>query len=420
MMPNLRHLHVFREVAKRKSVSAASQAVHLSQPAITQAVASLEKQFGTALFDRSNAGMRLTEAGEVCLRRVERAIGQIHDGVAEITRTVQRGGRSQGPDPERSLTSSQLRALIAIVEHGNFSLAARARGVSQPTIHRAARESERIVGVSLFERTSFGVTPTREAEKLARRARLAFAEIRQARVEIDALRGGERGSTVIGAMPLARSHLVPRALIDFTVEYPGHRVSIQEGLYEDLLAALRNGEVDFLIGAMREQVPFEDAVQEHLFDDPLAIIMRAGHPFAHKKKVTVRELAMFPWVAPRAGSPLHRHFDDLFASAGIEPPLRAIECNSLIAARALLLESDRVMLLSAYQIHYELQAGLLVALPHPGGSITRPIGLTVRHDWHPTAAQQRLLQLLRQHASAYEMPLTGRDRPVRQSAGERV
>ena len=56
-------------------------------------------------------------------------------------------------------------------------------------------------------------------------------------------------------------------------------------------------------------------------------------------------------------------------------PTTPIECNSLIAARALLLESDRIMLLSAHQIHYELKAGLLVALPHPAGNVVRPIGL---------------------------------------------
>ena len=90
------------------------------------------------------------------------------------------------------------------------------------------------------------------------------------------------------------------------------------------------------------------------------------------------------------------HFDALFESAGVPRAARApIECNSLIAARALLLESDRMMLLSAHQIHYELQAGMLVALPHPAGDVVRPIGLTMRRDWHPTDAQRALLDIVR-------------------------
>ncbi len=98
---------------------------------------------------------------------------------------------------------------------------------------------------------------------------------------------------------------------------------------------------------------------------------------------------------PRAGTPLRVHFHEMFETAGLPAPTRAIECNSLIAARALLLESDRIMLLSAHQIHYELEAGLLVALPHPAGDVERPIGLTMRHDWHPTDSQRALLEIVR-------------------------
>jgi LysR family transcriptional regulator, regulator for genes of the gallate degradation pathway len=384
---NLRHLHVFLAVARLGSISAAARSVHLSQPAVTQAVAGVERYFGTPLLIRSNAGVALTGTGEICAQRIERALGQLRDGMTEVTRE----GRNNAKDVSRLMRSVQLFALMAVVEHRNFTRAARARHVSQPAIHRAARDLERLLGVRLFEQTSFGIVPTREADKLARRARLAFAEIAQARAEINALNGGESGHTAIGAMPLARSFLVPSALIAFTQQFPGHSVSIVEGTYEYLLGALRSGGADFLIGALRDPASLSDVVQEHLFDDPLSIVVRSGHPLAGKKRVSVAALSRYPWVAPRAASPLRAHFNNLFAEARLPPPRQPIECNSLIAARALLLESDRVMLLSAHQIHYELKAGLLVALPHPAGNVVRPIGLTMRRDWHPTGSQQRLL-----------------------------
>ena len=387
---NLRHLHTFGEVARLGSVSAAARAVHISQPAVTQAVAGVERYFGVALLTRSNTGVALTAAGELCARRIDRSISHLRDAVAELTRS-----RNFDFDATRLMRSAHLHALSAVVEHRNFSLAARAQHVSQPSVHRAARELERLIGVPLFEKTSFGITPTREAEKLARRARLAFAEIDQARAEVHALSGGESGRTVIGAMPLARSFLVPTALLEFTQQYPEHSVAIVEGTYEHLLASLRSGEADFLIGALRNPAPVADVVQEHLFDDPLAIIVRAKHPLVSRKRVTVAALSKYPWIVPRAGTPLRIHFQEMFETAGLPAPTRAIECNSLIATRALLLESDRIMLLSAHQIHYELAAGLLVALPHPAGDVERPIGLTMRHDWHPTNSQKALLDIVR-------------------------
>ncbi len=114
--------------------------------------------------------------------------------------------------------------------------------------------------------------------------------------------------------------------------------------------------------------------------------------------MTAAALGKFQWIAPRAGSPLRLHFDALHASTGRELPSPPLECNSMAAARAFLLESDRIMLLSAHQIHYEMLAGLLVALPHPSGNVVRPIGLTLRRNWQPTPTQRTLLEILRRSA----------------------
>jgi LysR family transcriptional regulator, regulator for genes of the gallate degradation pathway len=392
---NFRHLQVAREVGRHGTFSAAAREIALSQPATTQAIAALERAVGASLFNRSNAGVTPTPAGQLFIERVGRANGHLRDALGESARVPS----AKLQRIERSLTTAQLNSLVAVVEHGSFSLAARAQGVSQPTIHRAARELERLVGLPLFERTSFGVQPTREAQRLARGAKLAFAEIDQARAELAAAGGGEAGRTVIGAMPLARSFLLPRALIEFTNEHPRHLVSILEGSYDNLMAELRGGTADFLIGALRDPLVFKDVVQEHLFDDELAIIVRVGHPLLAQKRTSVRALAKYPWIGPRRESPLHDQFDLMFRAAGVPAPEPTIECNSLVAARSLLLESDRVMLLSVHQIHYDLKAGLLAALPHPQGRVTRAIALTMRANWRPTRAQEHLLELIRAKVS---------------------
>jgi LysR family transcriptional regulator of gallate degradation len=396
---NLRHLAVFREVARRGGVNAAARSIFLSQPAATQAVAAVEGHFGAVLFERKTTGMALTAAGQVCLARIERALAELQEAAPD-------GRRRQPPagGVERGMTVAQLDALIAVVAHGGFAAAARATGVARPTLHRAARALERATGVVLFERTSFGVQATREGERLARRAQLAYAEIAQARAEVAALTGAETGRTVIGVMPLARSVLVPKAVLEFAASYPSHAVALLDGTYESLLAALRSGAADVLVGALRDPAPADDVVEEPLFDDPLAIVVRARHPLAGRGAPGVAALAEYPWVAPRDGSPLRRQFGELFGRAGLPTPPNPIECNSLVAARALLLDSDRVMLLSAHQIQHELASGALVALPHPHGRVVRSIGLTFRTGWRPTAAQQELLRVLRDVARRVVRP----------------
>lgn len=400
-IPNLRHLSVFCAVARLGSVSAAARAAHLSQPAVTQAVASLEEDFGSALFIRTMHGMELTEAGRLCAARVSSALGRVE---AAVTAAVQQTQARASASLIHGITARQLQALVAAVDAGGFGAAAKLVGMTRATIQRAARELEERIGVPLFETTSHGLRPTREALRLGLQVQLAIADLAQGRAEVAASVGAETGQTVIGAMPLGRSFMVPETVLRFAARRPQHRVSILDGPYENLLDALRRGRADVLVGALREQIP-SDVLQEALFDDPLAIIVRRGHPLEKmsgggRRAPPAEALVNFSWIAPRAGSPLRRHFERLFAGATASPPAAAIECNSLIAARSLLLRSDRVMLLSAQQAHHELAAGELVALPHPAGRVVRAIGLTLRRDWQPTAAQAELLDILREVSCA--------------------
>lgn len=409
LISSVRHLSLFCAVAQRGSLSAAARAAHLSQPAATQAMASLERVFGGTLFVRTARGMQLTDAGRLCAVRFERALERILAGAAAAG-----APRGEAAGSLHGITSAQLQALIAVVEAGGFGPAARALGVTRAGVHRAARQLERTLGVSLFEPTSHGVRPTREASRVALQAQLALVELAQARAEVAAHHGVDSGGTVIGAMPLARSVIVPAAALRFASRRPHHELSILDGPYEGMLDALQRGRADVLLGALRTNPP-EDVRQEHLFDDPLAIVVRAGHPLVAGGRRAARaptheELRRYPWIAPRRGSPLRLQFDALFTGEACEPPATAIECNSLIAARAILMGSDRMMLLSAHQVHYELAVRQLAVLPHPSGRTMRAIGLTVRRDWIPTEAQRELLEVLR--GQVRELGLDAAPRPA--------
>jgi LysR family transcriptional regulator, regulator for genes of the gallate degradation pathway len=397
MKLNLRHLHAFREVAALGSISAAARSVHLTQPAVTQAIGQIEDYFGARLFTRRSTGMQLTAAGEICAERIDRALRALNEGIVEL-----RGGAGRDPDLihiVHGMRTAQLRALTAIAQHRNFTLAARSSQMAQPTIHRAARDLERLLGVALFEKTSYGIVPTSGAEYLARRAGVAFAELEQARAEIAALNGTEQGRTVAGACSMAQHpFLIPEAFIEFTLRCPEHAISILNGTYEHLVASLRIGETDFLIGPLRSSDLPHDVVQEHLFDDPLGIIVRADHPLARRKRLTSADLLRHPWIAPRKGAPLRSDFETLFKLSNVPAPERPLECNSLSSARAFLLATNRMMLVSPHHFRDELRRGTLTLIAHPAGPVVRPMGLISRRDWRPTSTQAGLLEVIRQRS----------------------
>ena len=392
---NLRHLRAFAAVAEAESVSSAAKRVFLSQPAITQALAKLEALIGTALFLRKSTGMFLTEAGELLRYRVDRALSTLERGA---TRAARGGGKTRQDGFEhfdQLLTSVQLRAFLALCETGNYSWAARNLGVSRPSVHRAINDLERISGLTLFLKTARGFEPTQAGEQFRQRVQLAFAELGQGMEEIDALLGHDSARIAIGSLPLARSFILPKAINDLSAVRPDVRVNVLDGSYRDLLHALRYGEIDLLIGALRDPVLVDDVVQEELFVDKLAIVARAGHPLSGKPGIYVEALARFPWVTPAQNIPTREHFDALFRDAGYSPPERLVETSSLILIRGILLGSDRLTIISRHQIARELEAGILTALDFDLDGSDRPIGIARRADWSPTATQSLFLDLLR-------------------------
>ncbi|ANA81800.1 transcriptional regulator, LysR family protein [Paenibacillus vortex V453] len=71
---NFHQLHIFYTVAERGSFSAAAQALHMSQPAVTMQVQALEEYFGTKLLNRSTKRMELSEAGMTLLPFARRSL----------------------------------------------------------------------------------------------------------------------------------------------------------------------------------------------------------------------------------------------------------------------------------------------------------------------------------------------------------
>lgn len=387
---NIRHLRALAAICRLGSVSAAAQAINLSQPAVTQGMARLEQQLGQPLFERRPDGMTPTAAGDILCARVEKAVAHMAGGFRNARGSAATGGFAE---TDRLVTMAQLRALIALADAGSYISASDATGLSQPSLHRAVRELETASGLPLFARRGRGVAITPAGRIVVRAFRLARNELQAGLFEIAALAGPAVGRIAIGAMPLARAKLIPRAIARFHAMHPDVAIEIIDGPHADLIEQLRDGDLDFLVGALRYPEPGRDVEQRPLFEDHLVIAARAGHPLAARDPPpTWEELARFPWVIARRGAPMRRLWDGLFAGAGVAAPATPVTCGSVLAIRALLLEGDYLTLLSPDQIARDVESGLVTPIGAPLPGTSRPIGITTRAGWKPTRVQQDFLK----------------------------
>lgn len=367
----MRHLHAVETTYRLGSVSKAARAISISQPAITQAIAKMEKQLDWPLFERRPDGMVPAPSAILLAPRIAAALS--HIGSSRVTMT-------------------QMRAMIAVADAGSYARASLATGLSQPSLNRSIADLSVALRRSLIERRGRGTMLTEAGRRVVRGYRLARAELEAGLSEVAALSGRETGRMTIGAMPLSRARLLPSALTRFNATHPEVRLRIVEGAYADLIEPLLDGEIDVLIGAIRERHPGDEVDQRALFEDRPVVVGRKGHPIAASPGIAL--MAAYPWTVPASGTPLRVQWDRLFTDRGITIPRVPIECGSVMTIRQILIDTDFLTLLSPDQVRVELEAGWLRIVSTLPTDIVRTIGMTTRSGWRPTQLQRAFIAFL--------------------------
>lgn len=399
---SLRHLHAFCAVAASGGIRKSSESLFRASSAVARSVAALEEALAVQLFERKGRGMLLTAAGEVVRLRADRIdvlLRGVRDDALRQRERGATGGRTVG-GIDAMLNENRLQAASLLGEMHHMPSVAQAMGTSQSAVSQAIGRLEDMLGQPLFQRTARGMIPSDAGLRWIERFELVLAELRHIPDDVAALAGVVQGVVTIGALPLARTQLLPQAIAALLVKHPQLQVRSLESTYGELTAGLLSGRVDFIVGALRD-TPGDTFSSHALVEDKAAVIARAGHPLAGRKRLTLAALMAYPWVLSRAGTPLRDSIDRFFEQQGIEAPVAAVETGDLALLRGLLVSSDMLTVLSAHQLHVEISTGQLVVLPFEMPGLERRIGVTTRNHAHFSPGAQALLAELEDVSKAW-------------------
>jgi LysR family transcriptional regulator of gallate degradation len=411
--PRLARLRAFDSVAAAGAMGTAADLLHVTQPAISRAVAALERELGVRLLARRRGGSFLTEEGRVFARRTRRFFLNMNAALGE---TVGAQGEAVARLARR-ISTAHLRGLLAIAAAGSFRRAAQAQGIAEPTLHRAARDLERMVKTSLFRRTPDGIGLSPAGAELARRFSLCTVEIAAGMEELATRRGIAQTTMTLGVLPLAPKRIAAMAAETILRAHPDSRLLIREGDYDELIGALRGGAIDLIFGSLRSPAPFPDLDEESLFEDPYRVVCRRDHPLTRLPRPRIADLREYDWVFATANFPRRAVLDRMIADGRLSARVQ-IETNSVGALVAILSNSDRISLLPRQYIGFNHHSSLLAVLDMAFAHPVRRVGLTTRADWLPTAFQSEFLALMRAISSdsvsaGKAPPAAGPDAPRR-------
>jgi DNA-binding transcriptional LysR family regulator len=300
----------------------------------------------------------------------------------------------------RALDPKKLIDLLAIAEHGSYTHAAVARGVSQPALSNSVALLERAIGVRVLERNRRGAELTDFGRLLTSHAAALHSVLARASEEVELKKLGMEGSLAIGASPVACVDIVPDAISRLKKTTPNIAIRIDERPDDELIKALRFGEIDFMIGPTGLTADPPDIQREVLLEDGFQIIMRRKHRLARCKSMALSELRGVHWVMPNAQSTIWRQIEALFAAENEPWPVNCITTNSITALKSLVMRGDFVSIASGKLLKPERDAGHLVCIALRNSNFVREICIRQRRGAMLTPIAQRFLAIIRARKQA--------------------
>jgi LysR family transcriptional regulator, low CO2-responsive transcriptional regulator len=256
----------------------------------------------------------------------------------------------------------RLKVFLECARLKNFSRAAGALRLSQPSISLHVRGLEEWCGMRLFERRGRRVELTDAGETLKEHAQRILASFDTALHDVRSVLELGRGRLAIGGAGLAGTYLLPKALSIFKTIYPkldiymnyGPATSIEQLLQEDTIE----------IGMFSRDSRVHGLLAVSYAASEMIIAAPPRHPLARKRRVSLEELAAEPFVMREpdsSGTDLVRHF---FKERGFDIKL-AMEVSSHESIKVAVAEGLGITALGRRWIDNEVALGQIAILKAP-------------------------------------------------------
>ncbi|MFT8246417.1 LysR substrate-binding domain-containing protein [Roseomonas sp. BN140053] len=298
---------------------------------------------------------------------------------------------------DRRMKLRLLRAAEAIAAQGSILGASRTLGITQPAVTRSLQELEATLELPLFERGGRGVQPTAAGEAVAQAASRIFGELRRLESVLDGLAGEAEEHVILGALPVAAAGVLPGVLGRLRTERPALAVQLVQGRTEELLPRLAAGELDLVVGQLYPPERPDGLVREALYEEPIAVLARAGHPI-FARPVTAAALRGHELVLPSISQRVGQEIDRLLAILGLTAAT-SVRSTSYGFIREMLLSTDFVSVMPDMLMAGDLLRGTIRAAPLPVPAEPRRAGLIWREAAPPSRAAQRLVEVLRRYVA---------------------
>jgi len=186
------------------------------------------------------------------------------------------------------MTITQLKYVLAVAEHQNFTKAAKNVFVTQPTLSMQIQKLEDELDIQIFDRAKKPIQLTEVGKKLVVQARNIVNESDRMRDVVDQQKGFIGGEFTLGIIPTIMPTLLPMFLGTYIKKFPKVKLKIVELPTDSIIENLLEGHLDAAIAAT--PLNNENIKERVLYYEPFIGYVPQNHKLTTKKKLTPSDL----------------------------------------------------------------------------------------------------------------------------------
>lgn len=175
-----------------------------------------------------------------------------------------------------------LRLFDAVYRTRNVSRAAELLDLTQPSASQGLTRLRTLIQDPLFMRGAGGVQPTPKAHRLAEPVRQALATLEQALAQTAGFEPAQASRSFhLHMSDIGESRFLPELMVTLREQAPGVQIETRPLPRDQITEALDAGRIDFAFGFLPM---VKDTQRLQLLKDRYVVLLRAGHPFARKRR----------------------------------------------------------------------------------------------------------------------------------------
>jgi DNA-binding transcriptional LysR family regulator len=291
------------------------------------------------------------------------------------------------------LRDTSLLYFYEVARLGSIRQAAENLHVSPSAISRMITQAEHQFQAALFERRPKGMILTEAGEILAEKLRGVVTQLRDARVQIDELKGLKRGEVSLYCIEGIVQDLIPSVIAEFHRKHPLISFLVNTGGSDAIVEALVTDKAD--IGIAFNMRSRSDTETLFTFDQQLCAVLSPEHPLAVERVVSLHRVVLHPIAMPDSSFGVRGVLDRALRTLRLEAPL-LVTTNSLSLTWGMARSGAAVTLSPPFAAAGDLASGRLVAVPIEEGALLSGTMSVCKHKGRPlSVAATELLSHIR-------------------------